>query len=122
MKSRRLRRCRLWVEELEGRWVPSAVPYDNSTNWSGYAVQARYHAVSSVAGSWQVPTAHSDVEGYSSTWIGIDGFASRTVEQVGTESDFVDGQAQYYAWYEMYPLPSVTINAPVQPGDQISAS
>src|SRR5436853_389582 len=59
MKIRRPRRSRLWVEELEGRLVPSAV-LSYSTNWSGYAVEASRHAVSYVAASWVVPTAASD--------------------------------------------------------------
>jgi hypothetical protein len=112
---------RLWVEELERRLVPSAV-FSTSSNWSGYAIQGKAGSVSYVSGSWVVPTALSDVRGYSATWVGIDGWRSNTVEQIGTESDYYAGQAHYYAWYEMYPSVSKKIDAPISPGDTISAS
>src|SRR5690348_12236358 len=60
-----------------------------STNWSGYAVTGPNGSVSSVQGSWIVPSVtcakHSAT--YSSYWVGIDGFSSGTVEQTGTDSD-----------------------------------
>jgi hypothetical protein len=119
MRTRRPHRCRLWVEELENRLVPAALTF--STNWSGYAVLGGGGAINSVAGSWNVPAVASGY-GYSATWVGIDGFNSNRVEQIGTESDYVNGQATYYAWYEMYPMPTVPISQPIQPGDTISAS
>ena len=111
----------LHVEELEGRLVPSNLTY--STNWSGYAVSTSAGAVSHVAGSWVVPAVSNTVAGYSSAWVGIDGWNSSTVEQIGTDSDYVNGVPRYYAWYEFYPQASVTIaNMSVSPGDIISAS
>jgi hypothetical protein len=77
-----------------------------------------------VAGTWQVPSvsAASSGRGYVATWVGIDGWSSPTVEQIGTESDVSGGgQGTYYAWYEMYPGPSVTLNLTIKPGDTISA-
>jgi hypothetical protein len=58
---------------------------------------------------------------YSSFWIGIDGYSSNTVEQIGTDSDASSGIAQYYAWYEMYPKYPVNLNMKIKPGDQMSA-
>jgi hypothetical protein len=59
---------------------------------------------------------------YSSFWIGIDGYDSNTVEQIGTDSDCVNGATTYYAWFEFYPHLSYTINNfPVSPFDSISA-
>jgi hypothetical protein len=113
-------RCRLYVEELEGRLVPSSLAY--STNWSGYAVNAPAGTVSQVVGTWVVPAVSTSVSGYSSAWVGIDGWSNSTVEQIGTDSDYVNGRAQYYAWYEMYPAPSVNLSLPINPGDKISAS
>lgn len=55
--------------------------------------------------------------GYSSVWVGIDGYADNTVERVGTEED---SSGSYYVWYEMYPRSSHYI-ARVYPGDAISA-
>jgi hypothetical protein len=113
-------RFRPRVEELERRLVPSTLT--SSTNWSGYAVSTSAGAVSQVAGSWVVPAVSNNVSGYSSAWVGIDGFNSSTVEQTGTDSDYVNGQAQYYAWYEMYPAGFVKLSLAISPGDTISAS
>ena len=93
-----------------------------SSNWSGYAVTGAKNSVSYVAGSWVVPTANTKTNGYSSVWVGIDGFSSSTVEQIGTDADVVNGSATYYAWYEMYPSPSMTIAMTVRPGDSITGS
>ena len=101
-----------------------------SLNWSGYATltdrqDPKNYSVSQVAGSWIVPTAHAtSVDSYSASWVGIDGFftTSDTVEQIGTSQNWVDGQAEYFAWFEMYPQGSYLINDfPVHPGDKISA-
>jgi len=118
MKTRN--RIRLRVEELEGRLVPSTLAY--STNWSGYAVSTGAGAVSQVAGNWVVPAVSSSNSGYSSAWVGIDGWNSSSVEQIGTDSDYVGGQAYYYAWYEMYPAPAVNLSLSIHAGDKISAS
>lgn len=114
-------RIRPRVEELEGRLAPAGLSF--STNWSGYAVSAGVGAVSRVAGNWVVPAIASAVAGYSSAWVGIDGFNSNTVQQIGTDGDYVNGVAQYYAWYEMYPAGFVKITSlAISPGDTISAS
>ena len=74
-----------------------------------------------------MPSVTGDGTAFASVWVGIDGFGTPTVEQLGTESHLVNGQAQYYAWYEMYstgagqpeqPISSMTI----LPGDTVSAS
>jgi hypothetical protein len=59
---------------------------------------------------------------YSSFWVGIDGYSSNTVEQIGTDSDCQSGSPVYYAWFEFYPHPSFTINSlTIHVGDVISA-
>jgi hypothetical protein len=60
---------------------------------------------------------------YSSFWVGIDGYTSKTVEQTGTDSDCNGGSAKYYAWYEFYPANSVNLGSkyPVKVGDHMSA-
>jgi hypothetical protein len=60
---------------------------------------------------------------YSSTWVGLDGdsSSSKTVEQIGTEQDYINGKAVYYAWYEMYPKALVKLDLVIQPGDTIHA-
>src|SRR5947207_1402920 len=100
MKINRL--VKLRIEELENRLVPSAAtpwPYPSS-NWSGYSVEAAAHTVTDVKGSWIVPavTVNGTSTAYAAIWVGIDGSNSNTVEQIGTDSDQVNGVAVYYAW------------------------
>jgi hypothetical protein len=101
-----------------------------SLNWSGYAVETDLdspasNAVTYVTGSWTVPkvTGPSPRMGayYSSVWVGIDGYSSNTVEQIGTEQDWFWGRPVYYAWFGLYPNASYRILAPVSPGDKMTA-
>jgi hypothetical protein len=97
-----------------------------STNWSGYAVQASSQ-FTQVVGTWVQPTATCNSgRTYAAFWVGIDGYKSQSVEQLGTDSDCVgQGQPSYYAWYEMYPAGSVDVSTskyPVKPGDTLTAS
>lgn len=97
-----------------------------SSNWAGYVVEYPYltnvnsKVVYVVSGSWVVPEVKaSNPISYSSIWVGIDGYNSHTVEQIGT-AQISDGT--YYAWYEMYPDPAYVIyNVPIEPGDSIYA-
>jgi len=102
-----------------------------SSNWSGYAeltdlTSPATGVVSEVHGTWIVPAVTGSQKGkttYSSLWVGIDGYADGTVEQLGTEQDWSHGTAQYYAWYEMYPAGGhVITTVSVHPNDSISAS
>jgi hypothetical protein len=98
-----------------------------SDNWSGYAVTGLEGSVSSVTGSWIVPSVNCEgtnpTVGAASFWIGIDGYTTATVEQTGTDSDCASGTPLYYAWYEFFPDPGITITTiEVKPGDVISAS
>jgi len=123
MGTRRSTKGRLLLEELEGRVVPSASTLTSSSNWSGYAVTAARGAVTSVTGSWTVPTiAAGQGTAYSAQWVGIDGFTSSTVEQIGTEADLIQGVPQYYAWYEMYPKGYVTLPLTIHQQDAIAAT
>jgi hypothetical protein len=54
--------------------------------------------------------------------VGLDGYSSSSVEQTGSDTDCRRGRAVYYAWYEMYPNPSVSYSNAVQPGDHFNAS
>lgn len=102
--------------------------FSESRNWSGYAVQTsltnpQSGVVTYVKGSWTVsPVSLTGSSAYSASWIGIDGYSSNTVEQIGTEADWVGGRAVYSAWYEMYPKWSVAISSlTVRPGDVMTA-
>lgn len=98
-----------------------------STNWSGYAVvpvaakKGQVQTVTDVQGSWTVPTVTGTGTAYSSFWIGIDGYSSNTVEQIGTDSDVINGVAQYSAWYEIYPKYPVTLTMTITAGDVMTA-
>ena len=103
--------------------------FGTSRNWSGYAVETNLvtpatNAVTDVKGSWMVTTVTvtPPYSAYSASWIGIDGYSSGTVEQLGTESDRVNGRAVYSAWYEMYPKKSMNITTlGIKPGDVMTA-
>jgi hypothetical protein len=97
-------------------------------NWSGYAVETNLASptsgvVTDVKGTWTVPKVTGSFgrsRAYSSTWVGIDGYSSSTVEQIGTEQDWTGSNGSYYAWYEMYPAGMHSIGR-VYPGDTINA-
>jgi hypothetical protein len=121
-----------------------------SDNWAGYAIAAATPpatptsptgvTVTSVTASWVVPEVSMDwckssPNSESSFWVGIDGWYSNTVEQIGTDSDCSSGTPTYYAWYEFYPLnfdyacptgshdnPSLCPLMNIQPGDVMSAA
>ena len=98
------------------------VSNSTSSNWAGYAATGRtYHSVSA---SWTQPTVTcaAGETSYSSFWIGLDGDISRTVEQIGTGADCINGTPTYYAWYEMYPKLSGQLPITIGAGDSISAS
>jgi hypothetical protein len=113
-----------------------------SSNWAGYA--DTNDTFNSVASSWTEPTvncadSNSGLDGIlglstldgllggpgaaAAFWVGLDGYNSTSVEQLVTDSDCDSGSPSYYAWYEMYPNPSVTLPSqyPVKPGDQMTA-
>jgi len=98
-----------------------------SQNWSGYAVVGQESSVTAVAGSWIVPAATCsgaiEKNTGASFWVGIDGYTSATVEQIGTDADCSQGSPVYYAWYEFFPAAGVTITTmAVEPGDIMAAS
>ena len=103
--------------------------HGTSTNWSGYAsltslTNPQSNAVSAAGGSWIVPTVDCTVTptGYSATWVGIDGYSSSSVEQLGTEQDCQGGVPSYSAWWEMYPGASNVISRTVRAGDSMTAT
>ena len=93
----------------------------NSTtgNWSGYAAYGT--TFTAVYGSWIVPRVNCGFfgTGASSTWVGIDGYNTSTVEQLGTRQNCLWGVASYYPWYEVYPQAEVSLPSgdAVYPGD-----
>jgi hypothetical protein len=91
--------------------VPPArlIGHTSSLNWSGYA--STNSTFNDVKGSWVQPAATCNGKStYSSFWVGLDGYNSSTVEQLGTEADCSKGKPVYYAWWELFPGPSRLIN------------
>lgn len=97
-----------------------------SNNWSGYVAKdsSKAQSVNAVSGSWVVPSVHNvGINTCCAIWVGIDGYGSPSVEQIGTSHDWTNGTQQNYAWFEMYPAGSYVINGfPLHIGDVISAS
>jgi hypothetical protein len=59
---------------------------------------------------------------YSSAWIGIGGQFDKTLLQIGTEHDSVNGKEKFSAWYELLPDYAINIPLNISEGDTISAS
>ena len=106
-----------------------------SGNWAGYV--ATGDTFTAVSATWTVPTANCSTPEFSAsaTWVGLDGFGNKQVEQIGTDSNcgfgLLTGEvAEYHAWWEMAPAgPTIIGNLgvtadddPVYPGDVMSAS
>lgn len=110
---------------LEDRLAPAngvGAIASTSYNWSGYVIQAAPYSVQMVTGSWRVPAVSGNGNLYQSQWVGIDGFGTETVEQIGTSSEVREGKPKYYSWYEFFPDVPVTINKPTRPGDWMTAT
>jgi hypothetical protein len=98
-----------------------------SENWAGYeATTQSGDGFSAASGSWTVPTVVCDSgeATYAAFWVGLGGGDenSDALEQEGTEADCsADGNASYYAWYELVPSAPVKLSLKVSPGDVIYA-
>jgi hypothetical protein len=102
----------------------------DSTTWAGYVVAAAEYSVTSVQAEWVQPSFHGSCAAlYNASsvafWVGVDGWGSNTVEQIGTEIDCTSvlwiQDVSIYAWYEFYPESSVTISMTIHPGDEVIA-
>ena len=98
-----------------------------SLNWAGY-IRAG-HGLTSASGTWTVAAVASTHDGYSSTWVGIDGAASGDgyLIQTGTEADVSGGRRSYRAWWEVITPSNVApetlfSNLIIHPGDSVTAS
>jgi hypothetical protein len=95
-----------------------------SFNWSGYADTAtKAQTFTKVSGAWTAPSVTCNAEDQiTSNWVGLDGFNSNTVEQLGTVGWCFQGTPTYFTWYEMFPAGLTEVGASLKPGDKISAS
>jgi hypothetical protein len=103
--------------------ILTSTPFDQqSGNWAGYAETGSGYTSASV--TWTVPTASaSSGDTYGSDWVGIDGDGNQDLIQTGTEEDYVGGQAQYGAWWEILPAAETPIpNMSISPGDSMTGT
>jgi hypothetical protein len=102
-----------------------------SPNWSGYVARSpKGHRVfyTSATATWTVPAAKCSAKGakartYSTTWVGLGGYAYETQEEVGTNSNCTAaGKGYYYSWFELVPYLSypVTIKDTLHAGDVVT--
>jgi hypothetical protein len=110
-----------------GRHKRRAGTNQQSSNWSGYIKPGT--GLTKAGATWRVPSLKASYNGYSSTWVGIDGASSNDgyLIQTGTEADVVNGRASYAAWWEVITPSDVApetrfTGLTVHPGDSISAS
>ena len=95
----------------------------SSANWAGYVATGAAGGYTSVSSSWAEPTGQcGQGDQYSAFWVGLDGYSSSTVEQIGSEVDCSGSMTEYSAWYEMYPAAPVYFSNTVKPGDEFSGS
>ena len=89
-------------------------------NWSGYVTAGR--EFSSASATWTQPTVtcNATTDAFA-PWVGLGGFGTTMVEQAGVETNCATGVPVYRAWYELAPAAPVYYDAPVGPGDSISA-
>jgi hypothetical protein len=101
-----------------------AVTASASFNWSGYADTAsKAQTFTKVSGSWTAPSVTCNAEDQiTSGWVGLDGFNSSTVEQLGTLAQCFEGTPIYFTWYEMFPGGLTEVGTALKPGDKITAS
>ena len=92
-----------------------------SQNWSGYAAHGKTYK--KISARWAEPPGHcTSSRTFSSFWVGLDGYTSRTVEQTGSEVDCSGGSPRYFGWYEMFPAFPVNFPNTVHPGDHFTGS
>lgn len=93
-----------------------------SNNWSGFAAYGDHFRF--VTTTYSIPSLNCAVSpsgSFDSEWVGLDGYTSATVEQIGTDATCSGTTPEYFAFYEMYPSASVQFTG-VSPGDSITAS
>ena len=120
--------CKAWTTEFTSSGQRNVTPGQATTvrsrNWAGYVVASDVARITEVRGSWVQPAIRCTgaKKQFSSFWIGIDGSANDTLEQIGTEADCRDGRASYGAWWETIPEPETAVDLLVRPGDVMVAS
>lgn len=101
-----------------------------SGNWAGYAAVADAgDQIAFVGANFNIPSVNcansprgSGGDPLVSHWIGLDGYNTQTVEQIGVIADCASNKTPtYYAFYEMYPLAGVVFPG-MGAGDAVTAT
>jgi Peptidase A4 family len=106
---------------------PAGSP-SHSNNWAGYAALPAHSRASFryVQATFTVPSVNcaATTNAFSVHWVGLDGFATSTVQQDGIEAACNGTTAVYSAWWETYPAHQIqTVSSvSVSPGDAVTAS
>ncbi len=108
--------------------VKGGIVTQTSGNWAGYVdVPTTAGTITEISAEWAVPTVVcSEASGvaYAVQWIGIDGYGTPSVEQVGSY-EFCSGHGAipvYETWWEFFPANSIQLFAATTPGALISTS
>ncbi len=91
-------------------------------NWSGLVDTGTTYTA--VTGHWVVPSVQASTgPKVVATWIGIGGGSGTTdrLIQTGTTASTSGGRTAYSPWVELIPAPSIAIDEPVSPGDEMDA-
>ena len=103
----------------------SSIPYEESPNWSGYAVTGG--PFTSVAGTFTVPNLTAGTGGLATAeWVGIDGETQgdSSLIQAGVAEDYDPGTGAVlvHAWWEILPALETPVQLTVQPGDEVTVT
>jgi hypothetical protein len=93
-----------------------------SNNWSGFAARGDHFRF--ISATYSIPSLNCAISpdgSFDSEWAGLDGYTTKTLEQIGTFAECSGGTPSYFAFYEMFPSPSVSLKG-VNPGDSVTAS
>jgi hypothetical protein len=98
-----------------------------SSNWAGWVAlrpSGEAKQFSSVSGAWTQPAARCNRgRTYSAVWVGLGGYSTSELEQIGTAADCSSAnRASYTSWYELVPAGPVELKLKVRPGDRLVAS
>ncbi|KAF8342494.1 peptidase A4 family-domain-containing protein [Amanita rubescens] len=92
-----------------------------SHNWAGSIQNSTKGTFTTVTGTFVVPTP-SAPEGFSSVWVGIDGFTcpTKALLQTGVQLNLVNDTVSYQAWYEWFPADTIYFdNITINSGDEV---
>lgn len=117
--------------KLNRSFTTSSTENNWSTNWAGYTDTMNFSysdpLFSDIHSHWTVPNIQQgSTQSYNpsdaAAWIGIGGFTSNKLLQIGTDSIY-DGSFQYTTWIEdeNFQNSAFSLGLPISPGDVIYA-